>query len=242
MGGQAIPYFGDISDFDVAGKLIQTAIDEFGKIDILVNTAGAFRHSWVWEMTEESWDLVSDSHLKGTFNCIRHAVNPMKEQRWGRIINATSGAWLGTRDHCNYSAAKGGIVGLTRSVARDLYPYGITCNSFAPTAMTRSLFNLIARAQVMTEAGTPIISKEMLDTIKAMPGPEPIAPFIAYLATDEAANISGTVFAVRGSTIGIYSEPEVKKSIKKEGLWTMGELVKSVPEVLLEGYKSPAAR
>ena len=242
MGGQAVPFFGDVSDFEVARKLIQTAVDRFGKIDILVNTAGAFRRAWIWEMAKEAdWDLIVNSHLNGTFNCIRHAVGLMRKQRWGRIINTTSSAWLGSKSYCNYSAAKAGIIGLTRGVAGDMYQYGVTCNVFSPGAMTRSLFNLMVRARVMADAGTPIISTENLERIAAVPGPEAIAPFIVYLATDDAAYISGTVFAVRGSRVGVYPEPIVEKTINKEELWTVDELVKSVPTALLEGYKSPVS-
>ena len=243
MGGQAAPFFGDVCDFEVARKLIQTAVDKFGKIDILVNNAGTYKHTMIWEMTEEDWKRVVDSHLSSSFNCIRHAVGLMKEQGWGRIINATSSAWLGSMDHSNYSTAKAGIVGLTRAVARDMYQYGVTCNAYAPTALTRGLVNLITRAKQMAEAGTPIGPKDMTQRIEAMPGPEGIAPFIVYLASDEASGITGSVFGVTGGHIALYSEPaEIRSIDKKEGLWTMDELIESVPKVLLEGYKSRAAR
>ncbi|MFC2060744.1 SDR family NAD(P)-dependent oxidoreductase, partial [Chloroflexota bacterium] len=244
MGGEAVPFFGDVSDFDTAGKLIQTAVDNFGGIHILVNVAGTFGRGFVWEMTEETWDHVNRVKPKSHFNCIRHACPLMIEQRWGRIINCTSRAWLGVFDSCNYSAANAGVVGLTRAVAMELYQYGITCNAFAPHAETRAGANLLIRAKVMEEAGTPIMSKEFLETRAAnpLPGPEELAPFISYLATDEAANISGTTFNLRGSAIHLYSEPEIRKTIgKKEGLWTVAELIEQVPKTLLEGYKNPAA-
>jgi NAD(P)-dependent dehydrogenase (short-subunit alcohol dehydrogenase family) len=192
-------------------------------------------------MTMEDWYLIINSHLNGTFNCIRHTASLMKEQGWGRIINTTSGAWLGSKSYCNYSAAKAGIIGLTRGVAGDMYKHGVTCNVFSPTAMTRSLFNLVVRARVMAEAGTPIISKEQLEQIEATPGPESVAPFVVYLASDNAAYISGTVFRLRGSNIGIYPEPEVEKTIDKDGIWEIAELTKLVPTTLLERYKSPVS-
>ncbi|MFC1847553.1 SDR family NAD(P)-dependent oxidoreductase [Chloroflexota bacterium] len=242
MGGQAAPFFGDVSDFETAGKLIQTAVDKFGKIDILVNNAGTASRGFVWELSEEAWDLVTLTKVKGAFNCIRHASALMKAQQWGRIINCTSGAFLGTVEHCNYGAANAGIVGLTRSVARDLSKYGITCNAYAPTAMSRFHVNLLARIRLMAEAGTPIMTEERLQRFKAAHGPaEVMAPFIAYLATDEAAYINGMVFQAAGNgEIGLYSEPEVTKTVKKEtGSWTVDELVESVPRVLLSEYKSP---
>ncbi len=246
MGGEAVYFFGDVSDFETSGKLIQTAIDKFGKIDILVNNAGSFSRGFVWELTEKAWDLVTLSKLKGAFNCIRHAVIPMKEQRWGRIINCTSGAWLGNVEHCSYAAANAGIIGLTRSVARELYKYGITCNAYAPSAMSRAYVSLQARTRIRAADGMPIMAEERMRRSGEMSsppeGPEGLAPFIAYLATDEAAHINGTVFRVSGSgEIGIYTEPEPKNIIRKEtGLWTVDELVEILPKTVLKGYKSKA--
>ena len=244
MGGEAVPFFGDVSNFETAGKLIQTAIDNFGRIDILVNNAGSFSRGFIWELSEKSWDLVTLSKLKSAFNCIRHACVPMKEQGWGRIINCTTGAWLGNVEHPSYAAANAGIVGLTRAVARELFKYGVTCNAYAPTAMSRLHVNLIARIRIRAEEGMPIMPENRMQSFRDSHGPaEGLAPFIAYLATDEAANISGTVFQTAGTgQYGIYSEPEIKKTIKKEdGFWTVDELIKTVPKTLLEGYKSKAA-
>ncbi|MFC1823404.1 SDR family NAD(P)-dependent oxidoreductase [Thermodesulfobacteriota bacterium] len=243
MGGEAIPFFGDISEFDIAGQLMRTALDHFGKIDILVNNAGAFHMSPVWEMSLEAWHKVVDSHLQGTFNCIRHTAGPMKQQGWGRIINAISGAWLGQTNGCNYSAAKGGVVGLTRAVARDMYPFGVTCNAFAPAAMTRSMASGIIHSRRVTASGGPGIPEEKLKMLENTPLPEAIAPFILYLATDEAAHISGSVFSLMGNHIGLYSEPsEVSTLDKQKGYWTVGELIEQIPKGLLNNYKSPAAQ
>ncbi len=244
MGGEAVAFYGDVSDFKTAGKLIQTAVDKFGKIDILVNNAGTFRRSFIWELSEEDWDHVTLAKLKGAFNCTRHASPLMKEQRWGRIINCTSPALLGILQHSNYGAANAGAVGLTRAVARDLYQYGVTCNAYAPHAVTRGSPSLLAWARVMAEVGTPILGweKRTIADLETQPGPEALAPFIVYLATDEAAHISGTVFSVGGNKIVVYSEPVEKKVIEKEaGLWTVDELIEQVPKELMEGYKSPAA-
>ncbi len=236
MGGEAVGFFGNVSDFETAGKLIQTAVDKFGKIDILVNNAGAFRRGFVWELSEEAWDLVTLAKLKGTFNCIRHASPLMKEQRWGRIINCVATAWLGKMEHANYAAANAGAVGLTRAVARELYQYGVTCNAYAPKATTRATISLRARSRMMAEAGTPIMATQQAVSMGA---PEGLAPFVVYLATDEAAHISGTVFETAGNGhYAIYSEPEEKNVIEKEaGLWTVDELIEQVPKTLLKGYK-----
>ena len=241
LGSQAVPFFGSVSDFDEAQKLIQTALDNFDRVDILVNNAGADAPKMVWNMTEEDWDRCVDSFLKGSFNCIQHASGLMREQKWGRIINTTSTAWLGTVGHCNYGAAKAGIVGLTRAVAREMGRYGVTCNAYAPTAATRFTLSedIVAGFKKRFEAG--LMTKERYEELTSPPGPETVAPFIVYLCTDEAANINGQVFDVTGSNIAIYSEPVKKKSIdKQEGLWTIEELTELVPKVLLEGYQNPA--
>jgi 3-oxoacyl-[acyl-carrier protein] reductase len=241
LGGQAVPFFGSVSEFAVAEKLIQTAVDNFGRVDIVVNNAGADAPRMVWNMTEEDWDRCVDSFLKGSFNCTRFACGLMREQRWGRIINTTSTAWLGTVGHCNYGAAKAGLVGLTRAVAREMGRYGVTCNAYAPTAATRFTLSeeIVAGFRKRFEAG--LMTKERFEELTNPPAPETVAPFIVYLCTEAAADINGQVFDVTGGNIAIYSEPVKKKSIvKKKGLWTVEELIELVPKVLLEGYKNPA--
>jgi NAD(P)-dependent dehydrogenase (short-subunit alcohol dehydrogenase family) len=241
MGGQAMPFFGSVSEFEMAGKLIQATVDKFGRLDILVNNAGADRPHMVWNMTEEEWDTCVDSFLKGSFNCTRFACGVMREQKWGRLINTTSTAWLGAVGHCNYCAAKAGIVGLTRGVAREMGRYGVTCNAYAPTAATRFTLSedVVAGFKKRLEAG--LITKERYEELTNPPSPETVTPFIVYLCTDEAAEINGQVFDVTGGNIAIYSEPVKKKTItKEEGLWKVDELVELVPKVLLEGYSNPS--
>jgi len=241
MGGEAVPFFGSISEFDEAEKIVKMAVDSFGRLDILINNAGADAPRMVWNMTEEDWDRCLDSFLKGSFNCTRFACGLMREQKWGRIINTTSTAWLGTVGHCNYGAAKAGLVGLTRAVAREMGRYGVTCNAYAPTAATRFTLSdeIVAGFKKRYEAG--LMTKERFEELTNPPKPETVTPFIVYLCTDEAADINGQVFDVTGGNIAISSEPVKKKSIVKEkGLWTVEELIEQVPKVLLEGYKNPA--
>jgi NAD(P)-dependent dehydrogenase (short-subunit alcohol dehydrogenase family) len=241
MGGQAVPFFGSVSDFETAGKLIQTAVDNFGRLDILVNNAGADRPHMIWNMTEEEWDISVDSYLKGTFNCSRFACGIMREQKWGRIINTTSTAWLGTVGHCNYGAAKAGIVGLTRAIARETGRYGVTCNAYAPTASTRFSASEEIQEGFKKRYEAGLMTKERYEELTNLPDPMSLTPFLVYLCTDEAADINGQVFDVTGGNIAIYSEPVKLKSIdKKEGLWTIEELIEQVPKVLLQGYKNPA--
>lgn len=240
-GGRAIPFYGSVADFAVAARLVEAAVREFGRLDILVNNAGADSPRMVWNMTEEDWDVCVDSFLKGTFNCTRHAAAIMRAQKWGRIINTTSTAWLGAVGHCNYGAAKAGIVGLTRNVARELGRYGVTCNAFAPTAATRFTLNedVVAGFRKRYEKG--LMTRERFEELTNPPPPESVTPFLIYLCTDQAANINGQVFDITGNNIAIYSEPVKARSIRKEGsLWTVEELMAQVPAVLLKGYKNPA--
>jgi 3-oxoacyl-[acyl-carrier protein] reductase len=235
IGGEAVPFFGDISSFEIAGKLVQTAVDNFGKLDILVNVAGTFGFSALWEMTEELWDYVTLTKPKGYFNCIRHAAPLMMKQRWGRILNCTSRAFLGdVLKHAEYCAANAGVVGLTRAVAIELYPYGITCNAFAPHARTRAAFELEAYDKAVTEAESPWMDRKYAFPLENTPSADDLAPFVAYLVSDEAAEINGMVFLVAGSSIGVYSEPEISRTlIKVGGRWTLDEIRQQVPRGLL---------
>ncbi|NTW70962.1 MAG: SDR family oxidoreductase [Eubacteriaceae bacterium] len=243
LGGEAVPFFGDISNFDTARALVQTAIDNFGKLDILVNVAGNFGFSPVWEITEETWDRVNDTKPKGYFNAIRHAVPHMIENKWGRIINCTSRAFLGdVLKHAEYCAANAGVVGLTRGVAKELFSYGITCNAFSPFAKTRADHELKAYEMAVSSEKSPWMDKKFSAAMPAeTPSPEHIAPFITYLASEYAAGISGSVFSVGGNGIGLYSEPEIKKQLVKFGdPWSMEELIQQAPRALFADYKSTA--
>lgn len=241
MGGKAVPFFGSVSDFEVAGQMIKTATDNFGRLDILVNNAGADMPHMIWNMTEEEWDVCLDSFLKGTFNASRYACGIMREQKWGRIINTTSTAWLGTVGHCNYGAAKAGIVGLTRAIAREMGKYSVTCNAYAPTASTRFSASEDIQAGFKKRYEAGLMTKERYEELTNLPDPMTLTPFLVYLCTEEAADINGQVFDVTGGNITMYSEPVRMKSIdKKDGLWTIEELIKQVPAILPEGYKNPS--
>ena len=248
-GGEAVAFFGDITDFRVAEKLIQAAIDSYGRIDILVNVAGAFGFSPIEKMTEELWDKVTLVKPKGYFNTIRHAAPYMIKQKWGRILNCTSKAFNGdVIKHAEYCAANAGVVGLTKAAAIELHKHGITCNAFSPWARTRAAYELDTYSQVVSKEDSPFVL-EMRggwaggDMAKITPGPEYIAPFICYLASDAGANISGSVFSLGGNSIGLYSEPQQANNLTKfdSKPWTVEELMQQVPRGLLAGYRNPAA-
>lgn len=243
-GGEAIPFFGDAGNFEEAEKLIKMAVDSFGSVDILVNNAGADAPRMVWNMSEQEWDRCLDSFLKSTFNCTKFAAGIMRERKWGRIINMTSDAWLGTVGHANYGAAKAGIVGFTRSVARELGKASTTCNAISPEAATRFTLSPDIVEGFKKRHAAGLITKARLDELLNVPPPECMGPFIIYLCTDEGQNINGQVFRLSGGEITIYSEPVRAKTIykdyQKDGLWTLEELGRIVPRTLLIGYNNPA--
>jgi len=233
-GGQAIACFGDVSLFDTGEKLVQTAMKSFGRLDILVNNAGAVRDRMLFNMSPEEWDEVIKINLYGHYNCTKPASIVMRQQGSGRIINISSVAGLGSVGQANYSAAKEGIIGFTRTVARDLGRYGITCNAIRPGAATRMTVN-----QEIEQAWQKRIARGELTAeqyaARRPRGPEHVGDFAVWLCTDAAAGINGYDFDVRGGHIAIYSQPVEMKSIEKEGRWTLEELDRIMPITLASG-------
>jgi hypothetical protein len=238
-GGSAVVNYDSVATWEGAENIIKTALDNFGRIDILVNNAGILRDRMVFNMTEEEWDIVMKVHLYGHFYCTRFAAPIMRQQRWGRIINTSSQAGLGSMGQANYSAAKEGIVGFTRTVARDLGRYGVTCNAIRPRAGTRlTLTPEIEEAAARARAqGLPTIVD--IDELRAM-RPEDVGPLVVYLCSEAAANINGRVFLIGGGQISLYPEPEPIKTIyKKEGGWEVAELLKVMPGTLAKDVVNP---
>lgn len=243
-GGEAVPIFADVSQFKKAEKIIEGAISNFGGIDILVNNAGADAPKMIWNMGEEEWDVCVNSLLKGSFNCSRFACVHMRGKKWGRIINTSSTAWLGTVGHVNYGAAKAGIVGLTRAIAREMGRYGITCNAFTPFASTRMTDNEAVRAGLKKRFEAGLITRGQYEEGINMPPPEGVTPLIVYLASERGGDINGQVFHVEAGKIGLYSEPQQIRTIHKnyeiEGLFTYEELENLIPQMLMGVYTNPA--
>jgi 3-oxoacyl-[acyl-carrier protein] reductase len=239
-GGQATPFFGDVADFAVAAKLIETAVATYGKIDILVNVVGTFRFSPIEEMTEETWEYVFNLKPKAYFNCIRHAVPHMLKQKWGRILNCTSKAWAGDQlKHCHYAAANAAVVGLTRGVANELYSRGVMCNAFSPNARTRASFELEAYRLLMSGDKRAYNADGKPDRLQTTPSAEDLGPAMAYLSSDLVDGVSGTVFNLRGNDIGIHEDPDIKRSLSKSGgPWTIEELKRQMPRTVLANYHS----
>lgn len=242
-GGEAVPFYGDVTDYDTAGALVQTAVDTFGRIDILVNNAAGLGFGPFLSVTQEDWRFQLDPKLDGAFNTMQHAVPRMIQQGHGRILNTVSDAWPGLAALSAYSAANAGLVAFTRSTAKELFSHGITVNAFAPQAMSPGHVSFRATLRTMLADRTAVVAdEERMRESEEAHGPAENLTFIAYLASDEAAEISGSVFSVTGGgQIALYSEPTHISKIKKSGsAWTMAELREAVPTGLLQGYVSSA--
>ena len=215
FGGEAISNYDSISEYENAEKIVQTALEQFGRLDIVVNNAGIVRDRMIFNMSEAEWDAVIAVHLKGSFNMTRAAAPYFKEQKNGRFINFTSTSGLiGNLGQANYSAAKLGIVGLTKSTAIDMARYNVTANAIAPFAWSR----LVGTKPTETDD-----QKEKVEKLKQM-SPDLIAPMVAYLATDDAADVSGQIFGVRGKEIILFSQPKpIRSAYNSEG-WSVESL------------------
>jgi NAD(P)-dependent dehydrogenase (short-subunit alcohol dehydrogenase family) len=231
LGGEAVANYDSVTTMQGGENIVKTAIDSFGKVDILVNNAGILRDRMVFNINEEDWDLVLKVHIYGHFYTIR-AVSPFfRQQRYGRIVNTSSiaGLYATTYGQANYGAAKEGIVGLTRKVARDMGRYGVTCNCIRPNAGTR-----LTLSDEMRKTW-PKSAIEMLEQMK----PEDIAPLVVWLASDAAANVNGRVFYVETGRIALYSEPVLEKQLVKVGGWTIDELFMFMPVTLTGELVNP---
>lgn len=246
-GGEAVPHFGDVADWNDSQSMIKTAVDTYGDLNILVNNAGFCRDKMIYNMSEEDFDSVLRVHVKGSFCSLKFAAMYWREQSklkggpvYGRIIGTSSEAFL----YCsvgqpNYAAGKAGITALTLSTGFAVLKYGVTANVICPRARTR-----------MTDTGgllTQMFAKpeEGFDTFD----PANIAPFVAYLGSPEAANISGQVFTCCGENITVVGRPDITSldnQFQNEGMWTAEKLDKQVGAYFAgrtfgDGYAIPGA-
>ncbi len=215
-GGDAVSNTDSVASWDGGHRIIQTALDSYGRIDILVNNAGILRDRFVHQMSEEEWDAVLGVHLMGSFYCTRAAVPHMRKQRWGRLLFMTSTAgFIGTIAQANYGAAKMGIVGLSRQAAIEMGRYNVTSNCIAPFAWTR------------IPASIPAVTEEIrrsVDRLFKDMTPGEISPLAVYLASEKARGISGQIFGVRGKEIYLFNQPRVVRSLHRSEGWTPEEL------------------
>lgn len=225
-GGVAVANYDSVAEFENAHNIVKTALDHFGKIDIVVNNAGILRDRMVFKMSEEEWDAVISVHLKGSFNVTRAAAPYFKEQKSGRFINFTSTSGLiGNIGQANYGAAKLGICGLTKMTALDMSRYNVTANAVAPFAWSR----LIGTIPTETEE-----EQERVRKIKQL-SPAHIAPLVVYLASEDAADVTAQIFGVRGKEIMVFSQPRPIRSTYNSDGWTV-ESIASVKEALKSSF------
>ncbi len=236
-GGEAVACTESVVSMEGGENIIQTAIDQYGKLDIVVTCAGILRDRMIFNMSEQEWDDVIAVHLKGTFTIVKHACILFRQQRSGRVItfSSTSGLY-GNSGQANYGAAKDGIAGFTRVVARDMGRYGVTANSIAPSAQTRMIVSVpdeardLRAARGMTGGNVGGLRGE----------PDDVAPFTAWLASDESAQVNGHVFYVTAGLVSLLNEPEPVRTMHKDGRWTVEEIINVFPATLGVELHNPA--
>ena len=223
-GGTAVANYESVATVAGGQKIIQTAVSNFGRVDILVNCAGNYALGTIEDMTEESWDSVMDVHVKGHFSCSQAAVKEMIKQKYGRIINISSSAAFmflpGISRSIAYPAAKAAIMGLTATLSANLKQHGITVNAILPDAVTK----LFPFPTVLGAAN------------KIRKGPEYVAPTIVYLATEEARNVTGQYIYACGGELCVYNRPFQVPGphtfAQKDGQWTVEELARIISQML----------
>jgi NAD(P)-dependent dehydrogenase (short-subunit alcohol dehydrogenase family) len=210
-GGAAVASLDSVAEPANARRIVETAVDSFGRLDCIVNNAGILRDAFFHKLTDENWDSVLKVHLYGTFNISRAAAPLFKEQQSGSMVHMTSTSGLiGNLAQANYSAAKLGIVALSKSIALDMQRFGVRSNCIAPFAWSRMISSIkvdspeqeerVARLQQMT--------------------PAKVAPLAVYLLSEQAKDVSGQIFAVRNNEIFLFSQPRPVRSVHSGNGWT----------------------
>ncbi|HWO67186.1 MAG TPA: SDR family oxidoreductase [Umezawaea sp.] len=232
IGSRAVVNTDDVADWDGAGRLVRTALESFGGLDVLVNNAGFVRDRMLVTMSEQEWDDVVRVHLKGHFAPLRHAaaywraVHKAGGAVDGRVVNTSSGAGLlGSVGQGNYSAAKAGIAGLTLVAAAELGRYGVTVNAIAPAARTRMTEGTFASMMAAPERGFDAMA------------PENVSPLVVWLGSVESGGVTGRMFEVEGGRIGVAEGWRHGPVVDKGARWELGE-VGEVVRGLLEGRES----
>jgi len=229
-GGQAVHTIDSVATLEGAQRTVDAAVQSFGGVDILVNNAGLRAGNPIDKLTEEQWHSVLDSHLKATFAMIKFAVPIFKRQGGGVIVNTGSEAGLGMIFNSAYAAAKEGIAGLTRSVAREQGRFGIRCNMIRPRATVNTgggewgaqVFR--KWAPMVKAMGRYWMGDRGLSGFKHPAHPEKVAELVVWLCTDAAANINGRSFYVAGEEVGLWSEPELIRNVVRPGGWDLDSL------------------
>ncbi|MDC2959797.1 SDR family oxidoreductase [Streptomyces gilvifuscus] len=210
-GGEAVAVADDVSTMAGGQRIVDVALSSYGRLDGVVCVAGILRERMLFNMSEDEWDPVLATHLKGTFTVFRAASAVMRKQRAGTLIGFTSGNHQGSVSQANYSAAKGGIISLVRSAALGLHKYGVTANAVAPVARTRMSANV---PMELAEIGEP----------------EDVAALVVYLLSDRAKEITGQVYTIAGPKLAVWAQPRELRAAYAEGSpWTPERIAEFLP-------------
>lgn len=210
-GGIAVPNTDSVSKRESANGIIETAIEHFGRIDIVVNNAGNLRDRMFHKMSDEEWSQVIDVHLNGTFYVSRAAANHFREQESGAFVHMTSTSGLiGNVGQANYSAAKLGIAALSKSIALDMNRHNVRSNCIAPFAWSRMTSSIPANTD---EEKARVVKLQKMEASK-------VAPMAVFLASDTAKEVNGQIFAVRANEIMLFSQPRPVRSVHMSTGWT----------------------
>jgi NAD(P)-dependent dehydrogenase (short-subunit alcohol dehydrogenase family) len=224
-GGEAVASFDSVAEWKSAEKIVQCALDSFGRIDCVVNNAGILRDAIFHRMSESDWDAVVNVMLKGTFNVSRHAATHFREQQSGSYIHMTSTSGLvGSIGQANYAAAKLGIVGLSNSIARDMQKFNVRSNCIAPSGWTRMV------ASIPTD--TPAQQKRVAQRMEVKP--EMNAPLAVFLASDAASEVNGQIFYVKKNEIFLFNHHRPIRSVHRSDGWTP----QSILDTLLPSFRA----
>jgi NAD(P)-dependent dehydrogenase (short-subunit alcohol dehydrogenase family) len=233
-GGEAVANYESVTDFKSAKRIIECALDNFGKLNIVVNNAGILRDRMIFNMNEEDFDAVLAVHLKGSFNVARHATAYWREQHKtgntlnGRLINTSSDSGLlGNAGQGNYGAAKAAVAAMAVIIDREMSRYGATANAIAPVARTR----LTVEATPQTAAGMGQVKEGQFDPFS----PANVAPLVAWLASDDAKDVHGEVFRVGMGSVWLMRGWHSVGKVSKPAMWDPAELGANLKEELAKG-------
>lgn len=226
-GGKAVGSVAAVGSAETSDYLVTTAKNNFGKIDILVNVAGILRDRMSWNMTDREWDEVITVHLRGSFENIRAVLPLMRGQQYGRIINFSSRSGiLGNTGQVNYASAKAGILGMTRTLAKELSRFGITVNAIAPSALTGMTQSVPDATRELRQA------QGIANPNYGLGSPDDVAPLIAYLASEEAGDLTGLTIGINGERLTLWSNPQPLRVAFQNGGWTVEALGQKMRTVL----------
>jgi len=249
-GGEALPVYADVAAAADAKKLVGAALDSWGRVDIIVNNAGGTGTGSIATLDEAMWDKLTITKMKGAFNMMHAALPSMMEQKFGRIFNCSSDAWIGLPDNDAYSAGNAGVVGLTWAAAKELFRFGITVNAYCPQGASPAHaveYHAMLRNIKQITGQDP--DPRLLATVEADHGDSTnLGPIFAFLSTEEAGYISGEVFGLKSSgKIDRYPYPQPIAHAERErgtgALWDVGELADVFRETVMgEDYVSHASK